>query len=43
MEKETRGRKPKKHQPINASFNEVLSSIAGSKYQDEKKLKTKKK
>ena len=43
MKKETRGRKSKLHQPINASFNEVLGAIGKSKYKDEKKLKSKKK
>jgi hypothetical protein len=42
MKKETRGRKPKKHKPINASFDEVLSALADSKYKDKKSLKTKK-
>lgn len=41
--KETRGRKKKMHKPIPASFDEVLVSIAGSKYKDEKKLLVKKK
>jgi len=39
MKKETRGRKPKKHKPIPASFDEVLGAIASSKYKDEKTLK----
>ena len=39
MKKEMRGRKPKKHAPINASFNEVLGAIGKSKYKDEKTLK----
>ena len=43
MKKETRGRKPKMHAPVKASFNEVLGAIAGSRYRDEKKLKVKKK
>lgn len=47
MKKETRGRKSKKHQPIKASFNDVLGAIADSEYKDEKtikkKLKSKKK
>jgi len=43
MRKETRGRKPKKHDPLDASFDEVLGAIAGSKYKNEKKLKSKKK
>jgi hypothetical protein len=43
MKKETRGRKKKIHQPVNASFDEVLGAIAGSKYKDEKKLLVKKK
>jgi hypothetical protein len=41
--KETRGRKPKKHEPVPASFDEVLGAIAGSKYKDKKTLKGKKK
>lgn len=43
MKKETRGRKPKIHKPVNASFDEVLGVIARSRYEDEKKLKAKKK
>ncbi len=43
MKKETRGRKPKMHKPVNASFDEVLGAIAGSKYKDEKKLLVNKK
>lgn len=43
MKKETRGRKPKMHAPIKASFNEVLGAIGKSKYKAEKKLKDKKK
>lgn len=39
MKKETRGRKKKIHKHVPATFNEVLSSIAGSKYKKEKKLK----
>lgn len=38
MKKETRGRKPKKHKPIAASFDAVLRAIAGSKYKDEKAI-----
>ena len=41
--KETRGRKPKKHEPIKASFDEVLKTIAKSKYKDEKTIKKSKK
>ena len=41
--KETRGRKSKIHKPVSATFDEVLGSIAGSKYKGEKKLKVKKK
>jgi len=41
--KETRGRKPKLHKPIAASFDEVLGAIGKSEYKDEKKLKAKKK
>jgi hypothetical protein len=40
--KETRGRKPKMHKPLGASFDEVLGAIAKSEYKDEKKLKAKK-
>lgn len=36
--KETRGRKPKMHTPVPASFDEVLGAIAGSKYKDEKEV-----
>jgi len=43
MRKETRGRKPKKHDPLDASFNEVLGAIGKSRYKNEKKLKAKKK
>lgn len=43
MKKETRGRKPKLHKPIDASFDDVLSAIGGSKYKDEKTLKKKRK
>ena len=39
MKKETRGRKPKMHAPINASFDEVLSAVSKSKYKDEKTIK----
>lgn len=42
MKKETRGRKPKMHKPIPATFDDVLSAIAGSKYKDKKTLKAKK-
>ena len=38
-----RGRKPKKHAPINASFDEVLGAIAKSKYKDGKTIKKRKK
>lgn len=41
MKNETRGRKPKKHAPISASFDEVLRAIGKSKYKN-KKLITKK-
>ena len=41
--KETRGRKPKKHAPINASFDEVLGAIAKSKYKNKKDLGNRKK
>lgn len=39
MKKETRGRKPKTHEPIKQSFDDVLKAIAGSKYTDEKTMK----
>ena len=42
MKKETRGRKPKMHEPVPASFDEVLGAIAGSKYKSEKEVKKKK-
>lgn len=41
--KETRGRKPKKHEPIPASFDEVLKAIGKSRYKDEKTIKKPKK
>jgi hypothetical protein len=41
--KETRGRKPKMHKPVPASFDEVLGAIAGSSYKSKKELKRKKK
>jgi hypothetical protein len=40
---ETRGRKPKIHAPINASFDEVLKVVGKSKYKDEKAIKKSKK
>lgn len=40
---ETRGRKPKIHKPVPATFDEVLGAIAKSKYKDEKQLKAKRK
>jgi hypothetical protein len=43
VKKETRGRKPKIHKPIAASFDDVLGAIAKSEYKDGKKLKDKKK
>jgi len=43
MKKETRGRKPKKHEPVPASFDQVLGAIAGSGYKDKKTLKVKSK
>ena len=39
MKKETRGRKPKMHRPVPASFDEVLGAIAKSKYKPEDKKK----
>lgn len=41
--KETRGRKPDMHKPLDASFDEVLKAIAKSKYKDEKTIKKPKK
>lgn len=41
--KETRGRKPKIHKPIPASFDEVLGALAKSGYKSKKQLKGKKK
>ena len=41
--KETRGRKPKMHKPIDASFDEVLGAIGKLEYIDKKTLKAKKK
>jgi hypothetical protein len=41
--KETRGRKPKIHKPIDASFDEVLGALGKSEYKDKKTLKSKKK
>jgi hypothetical protein len=38
-----RGRKPKIHKPVDASFDEVLGAIASSKYKDKKTLKKRKK
>jgi len=38
---ETRGRKPKIHEPINLSFDEVLGALGKSKYKDKKTLKKK--
>lgn len=40
--KETRGRKPKEHKPVDASFDEVLRAIGKSKYKPEKTIKRKK-
>ena len=37
--KDPRGRKSKVHEPIKASFNEVLSAIGKSKYKNEKTIK----
>lgn len=39
--KETRGRKPKKHEPIDASFDEVLEAIAKSSRPEQKPKKEK--
>lgn len=41
--KKKRGRPVKKHEPVKASFNEVLSAISKSEYNSEEKLKDKKK
>ena len=38
-----KGRPQKKHEPIKQSFDEVLKAVSHSKYEDEKKLKIKKK
>ena len=43
MKKETRGRKPKIHKPIPATFDDVLGAIGRSEYQDEKTIKKRKK
>lgn len=42
MKKETRGRKSKLHEPIKATFDQVLGAIGRSKYKDEKEIKNKK-
>lgn len=36
-----KGRPPKKHEPINATFDEVLGVIARSKYADKKTIEKK--
>ncbi len=41
MKKETRGRKVKIHKVVEATFDEVLKAIGGSKYKDEKTIKKK--
>ena len=41
--KKKRGRKPKKHEHVAASFDEVLGAISQSTYKDKKTLKVKKK
>lgn len=38
-----KGRPSKKHQPVDASFDEVLGAIAKSKYKDEKTIKKERK
>jgi len=38
-----KGRKPKKHEPVNATFDEVLGAIAKSKYEDKKTIENKRK
>jgi hypothetical protein len=35
--KDSRGRKPKMHDPVPASFDEVLGAVAKSKYSPKKK------
>lgn len=39
MKKETRGRKPKEHEPVPATFDDVLGAIAQSEYKEEEELK----
>jgi len=39
--KDPRGRKPKLHEPINLSFDEVLGALGQSSYKDKKALKRK--
>lgn len=39
--KKKRGRKPKMHKPVDASFDEVLGAIGKSEYKDGKTLKEK--
>lgn len=38
MKEETRGRKPKVHAPIKATFDQVLKAVGKSKYQNEKTI-----
>lgn len=39
MKKETRGRKPNRHEPVKASFEDVIKAIGKSSYKDEKAIK----
>jgi hypothetical protein len=41
VKKETRGRKPKSHASVDASFDDVLGVIGKSERKDKKTLKTK--
>lgn len=43
QKKDPRGRKSKVHEPVPASFDEVLRAIGKSSYKDEKTIKKKKK
>lgn len=38
-----KGRPRKKHKPVDATFDEVLGAIAGSKYADKKTIEKKRK
>ena len=37
-----KGRKPKKHKPVEATFDQVLDTVGRSKYKDKKTLKKEK-